>query len=109
MKKFRLDKMTRGWIVGDFDPAVLKTKDCEVGYKIYKAGDTEDAHYHKVATELTLVTKGIITLNGIKYSEGDIAVIEPGEIVKFRSVTDAENVVFKIPSVKGDKYIVEGT
>lgn len=28
--------MTKGWFVGDFEPSILKTKNCEVGVKSYK-------------------------------------------------------------------------
>ena len=107
MKKLKLDKMTRGWFVGDFEPNAFKSKDCEVGYRHYKAGDQEEAHVHKVATELTLITSGVVEMNKKKYGVGDIVVVSPGEVVKFRAVTDATNVVVKIPSVKGDKYIVK--
>jgi quercetin dioxygenase-like cupin family protein len=107
MKKYRIEDMTRGWFVGEFSPTAFNTKDCEVGYKTYKAGDNEPAHVHKVATELTLITSGTVQMNNKQYKEGDIVVISPGEIVKFKAITDATNVVFKLPSVKGDKYIVE--
>lgn len=107
MKKVKFDDMIRGWFVGDFEPSAFKTKDCEVGYKKYKAGDKEDPHYHKIATELTLITSGKVEMNGKKYVEGDLIVVNPGEVVNFSAITDATNVVVKIPSVKGDKYIVK--
>ena len=107
MKKINIKDMTRGWFVGDFLPVAFNTKDCEVGYKKYMAGDNEPAHVHKVATELTLITSGIVEMNNKHYVEGDIVVISPGEIVKFKAITDATNVVIKIPSVKGDKYLVK--
>lgn len=106
MKKFELNNMTRGWFVGDFEPTSFKTKDCEAGFKKYKAGDKEAKHLHKIATELTLITSGVVIMNGIKYKEGDIIVMEPGEATDFEAVTDSTNVVIKVPSVKGDKYPV---
>ena len=107
MKKYNLKDMVRGWFVGDFEPTVYKTKECEVGYRYYKAGDQEQPHIHKVAIELTLVTSGIVNFNGVDYHEGDIVMIEPGEISDFKAITDATNIIVKIPSVKGDKYLVE--
>ena len=35
-------------------------------------------------------------------------VMEPGDVTDFEALTDAVNVVVKIPGVNNDKYIVEG-
>ena len=97
--------MTRGWFVGDFEPSAFKTENCEVSYRSYKSGDCEAKHYHKLAIELTLITSGKVKMNGIEYREGDIVVIKPGEATDFIALTDATNVVVKVPSLKGDKYL----
>ncbi len=107
MKTAKLDDMTKGWFVGDFEPTLYKTKDCEVAVKTYKAGDHETKHYHKVATEITVIVSGIVEMNGIRYEAGDIIIEEPGDITDFRAVTDAVNTVVKLPCVAGDKYLVE--
>jgi quercetin dioxygenase-like cupin family protein len=104
MKKFELKDMKGGWFVGDFLPTAFSSKDCEVAFKQYKAGGYDAKHLHKVATELTVFVKGSGLLNGIEYKEGDIILLEPGEATDFKALTDAEMVVVKIPSVKGDKY-----
>lgn len=106
MKVFKLDEMTRGWFVGNFFPTAYDTKDCEVALMRYKAGDSEKKHVHKVATELTLVVKGKVAMNDVEYNEGEIIVMEPGEATDFKAITEAINVVVKVPSVKGDKYLV---
>ena len=46
-------------------------------------------------------------MNGIEYGEGDIVVMEPGDVTDFTALTDAVNVVVKIPGANNDKYIVE--
>ncbi|MBS3076655.1 hypothetical protein J4233_00090 [Candidatus Pacearchaeota archaeon] len=107
MKKANLNEMTRGWFVGNFEPAAFKTEDCEVAVMKYKAGDSEKKHVHKIATELTTIIKGKVKMNGMEYREGDIIVMEPGEATDFEALTDAMNVVVKVPSVKGDKYFVD--
>lgn len=107
MKKYNYKDMVNGWFVGNFSPTCLSTKDCEVAVKTYKAGDSEEAHYHKIAKEITYILKGKVIMNDKEYGEGDIILIEPGEIVSFYAIEDSKNVVVKIPSVKGDKYIVE--
>jgi len=105
MKTFRLDDMTKGWFVGNFDPAVLKTEAAEVGVKSYEAGTKEPKHYHKVAPEVTLIVSGEARMNDVPYGAGDIILIEPGEATDFEAVTDVTTVVVKLPSVAGDKYL----
>lgn len=106
MKLNKLKDMFKGWIVGNFKPSLYKTDDFEVAVKDYKAGDKDERHYHKIATEITVISNGIVLINGITYSEGDIITIEPNEITDFEAISDAKTTVIKIPCVKGDKYIV---
>lgn len=101
---FRLDKMTKGWFVGDFSPTALRTDAAEVAVKCYKAGDREDAHVHKIATEVTLVFDGTVEMCGQRLNSGDIIKIPPGEASAFLAITDATTFVVKLPSVKDDKH-----
>jgi len=107
MNEARIEDFTRGWFVGDFDPTLYKTGDVEVAYKTYKAGDKEAKHYHKIATEISIVTKGVVLMNGKEYRKGDIIVMEPYDVADFSVVEDAENIVVKIPGATNDKYEVE--
>ncbi len=102
-----LKAMTNGWFIGNFYPSLYKTNDVEVAVKHYKAGDKEGAHYHKVATEYTVIIDGEVEMNGVRYKTDDIIVMEPGEATDFRAITDTTNVVVKIPGVNNDKYLVE--
>lgn len=104
MKVARLDQMIRGWFVGNFDPTLYRTNNVEAAVKKYCAGDTENAHYHKIATELTVIISGSVRMNGICYHEGDIIVMEPGDVTDFQALTDVINVVVKIPGANNDKY-----
>jgi quercetin dioxygenase-like cupin family protein len=108
MKTFRLKDMIKGWFVGNFSPAALHSEACEVAIKHYKAGDKEQPHYHGVATELTAIVSGSVVMLGRTWQAGDIVLIEPGEVTSFEALTDAVTVVVKLPSVKMDKYPVEG-
>ena len=103
----KLDKMVKGWFVGNFEPTVLKTNDVEVAVKKYKAGDYESAHYHKIATEITVIISGEVEMNGVRYSEGDIIVISPNESTDFRVLKDTVTTVVKYPGANNDKYLVE--
>jgi quercetin dioxygenase-like cupin family protein len=97
--------MFRGWFVGSFSPTALDTGACEVACKRYRAGEREDRHYHKLATEVTLVVEGRIAMNGIQWQPGDIVVVDPNEAVEFEAVDDAITVVVKVPGASNDKYL----
>lgn len=107
MKVARLADMTRGWFIGDFAPTLWRTRDVEVAVMRYQAGDAERKHFHKIATEFTVITQGEVEMNGRRYTAGDIVVMEPGEVTDFRAVTDAMTTVVKIPGAVKDKYLVE--
>lgn len=109
MRKEALRDMTRGWFIGDFDPSLCATEACEVAVKEYKKGEVEEAHYHKIATEYTVVVSGQIRMFDEVFKQGDIVVVEPGEMTAFEALTDAVNVVVKIPGAKNDKYVVKGS
>lgn len=106
MKSDRLENMFKGWFVGNFTPTVLSTEACEVALKEYKAGDKEEAHYHKVATEITLIVSGKVKMNEKVWSDGDIIRLEPNEITNFEALTDTLTVVVKTPGAQDDKYVV---
>jgi mannose-6-phosphate isomerase-like protein (cupin superfamily) len=108
MKKFNLNEMVKGWFVGDFDPSVLKTNDVEVAIKKYNEGDHESAHFHKIATEITVVLSGKVKMFDKVFADGDIIVIQPGEMTAFMALTDVTTVVVKYPGAKNDKYMRGG-
>jgi len=107
MDKFSIEDMVRGWFVGGFDPTAYKTDSCEVAYKQYKAGDKEARHYHKIATEITVIIEGKVKMNDKVLGKGDIMVVHPNEAVSFEAIEDSSNVVVKIPGALDDKYLVE--
>lgn len=106
MKNEKLDHMIKGWFVGNFEPSMFPTEACEVAVKHYKAGDREGAHFHKIATEITVIVKGRVRMMNREWGEGDIVMLEPGEVTDFEALTDAINVVVKLPGATQDKYIV---
>lgn len=107
MKITNLEAMFGGWFIGNFDPSLYKTNDVEVAVKYYKAGDKDLAHYHKIATEFTVILDGIVRMNGIEYVEGSIISIAPLEVTDFYAITDVKTVVVKIPGASNDKYLIE--
>ena len=105
MKAAKLKDMVNGWFIGNFEPSLYKTNDVEVAVKSYKANDSEQRHYHKIATEISVVICGTVKMNGIVRKEGDIIVMEPGEVTDFKAMEDTVNVVVKIPGANNDKYL----
>ncbi|MCD6401841.1 MAG: hypothetical protein J7L73_07930 [Anaerolineales bacterium] len=107
MKTFRLEDMKGGWFVGDFLPVCLKTSECEVACKHYKKGDSEERHIHKIAAEITLIVEGLVKMNDVIYKSGDIIVLAPGDATDFQVMEDTITVVVKVPSIAGDKYLID--
>lgn len=105
MKTYNLDNFIKGWFVGKFEPTIFDTEAFEIACKQYEAGDNEESHMHKVATEITLIARGEVEMNGQRYSEGDIVVMEPGDWTDFKAITRATTMVVKIPCIKNDKYL----
>ena len=106
MKKNNLNKMLKGWVVGNFEPSVLKTDNVEVAVKKYLKGEYEPKHYHKIATEITVISQGKVNMNGVEYNNGDIITIEPGEVTDFSVLENTVTTVIKLPCVKDDKYLL---
>ena len=104
MKVSNIDTMTKGWFIGNFSPSCLMTQAFECALKEYKLGEREKKHYHKIATEFTVIVRGTAKMNGIEYSDGSIIEIAPLEATDFEAVTDVITMVVKVPAVIGDKY-----
>lgn len=107
MRTYRLNKMERGWFIGNFPKAVYKTDKFEASLKIEKKGDKVKEHYHKIATEITVVVDGRVRFKNKVFKKGDIIVLAPGERCDFEVLKDAVTAVIKIPAVKKDKYYTE--
>lgn len=97
--------MVRGWFVGNFEPSLYKTDTVEAGVKRYKAGELEAWHYHKIATEITVIISGRVKMNNQEYMAGDIVIIEPGEGSDFEVLEDTVTAVIKLPGAANDKYL----
>ena len=107
MKQDRLEKMFKGWFVGGFIPSAYTTNVCEVAVKRYRPGDKESCHYHKVATEITLVLSGKVLMFDKVWNEGDIITVNTGESTSFEALTEVTIVVVKVPGAVDDKYYIE--
>ena len=105
MKSAKLSNMRKGWFVGNFEPTLWKTEDVEAAVKTFLAGETEVEHYHKIATEITVVVSGRIRMFNQEWEAGDIVITEPGDLTSFEALSDTVLTVLKLPGVTNDKYI----
>ena len=107
MKKYKLSQSgARGWFIGDFPEAVIRTKDFECCWQSNKAGTEDKPHYHKIVTEVQLITQGKILINGEEFGPGDIYVSEPGEHYYAKYLEDTKVIALKFPSIPDDKYLI---
>lgn len=107
MEVRRIEDMTGGWFVGNFDPSALRTPDFEVGYKFHPKGEKWDKHYHKKGVEITYLIRGKMQIQNKILTSGDIFIIFPNEVADPVFLEDCEVVIVKSPSVVGDKYTIE--
>ena len=101
----RLDAMVKGWFVGRFTPTLFDSPDVEVAVKRYGTGDAEKSHYHRVATEITVIVSGRVRMFDREWAPDDVIVVEPGDATAFVALEDTVTVVVKLPCVAGDKYL----
>ena len=107
MNKNHLSNFFNGWIIGDFEPALLKTKDFEVGLKIHSRDEIIAPHLHLHVTEYNLMIEGQMEINGTVFTEGDIFVFSKGEKCYPKCLSNKSKVLcVKVPSVPSDKVSV---
>ena len=83
MIRDRIENYTRGWFIGNFEPSLYKTEAVEIAVKSYLKGDFEEKHFHKIATEFTLIIAGKVQMNSKTYSAGDIIQIDKYDSTDF--------------------------
>ena len=105
MKSYNLEDFINGWIIGDFEPTILRTKEFEVCVKEFTMGQSELEHKQLFATEITLVIRGKARMGDVELNSGDILRIDPGEFADFEAVTDCIVLGVKFPSLPNDKVL----
>lgn len=106
MKIKRLEDMVGGWFVGNFEPTAYKSENFEVSFKLHPKGQVWDIHYHTNVTEINLLIRGKMILQGMTLIPGDIFTLEPYEIADPEFLEDTEIVCVKTPSLN-DKVSVK--
>lgn len=104
VKVSRLEAMTRGWLIGDFTPSILRTSAFEVAYLHHKKDENWPAHVHNLADEYNVLIRGSMMINNEQISQGDIFIIKKGMMTKATFLEDCEILCIKVPSVPSDKH-----
>lgn len=106
MRKENLNNFYKGWILGGlFDPTLCESTHFELAVKKYKKDEKEDSHYHRFATEYTIIVSGKVKMNNQIYFQDDIIIISPCESTNFEALEDTITVVCKVPYVMNDKFL----
>ena len=71
MKIYKQKDFKKGWLIGDFIPSIIQTKDFEVCYRTEKAGPIEK-HYHEKGPEITVLIRGKELINGKILATGPV-------------------------------------
>jgi hypothetical protein len=106
MKTYKLDDFYKGWLVGNFEPALFKA-DVEVGIAKHTAGEYHQDHFHKVNTEYNIVLGGKVRINDQVFGPGDVFVLYPYEVSQAEFITDVTIVIIRDHSDPNDKYEFE--
>ena len=99
MKVEKLSNMKGGWFIGNFEPSLFKTNECEVAVKSYKKGDKEKykSGWKKIINEYKKENEESIknldnlstTFLYFKGTEQKLDFLEPNEILKvYRNIFD---------------------
>jgi len=103
MKIANIKEFKMGWFIGDFSPALYKTKDFEVAHHHYPKGLKSTPHTHRIATEVNYIVKGRLIATGKHLGPGDIFVYEPNDISDVEFLEDSDLIIVKFPSIPSDK------
>jgi len=105
IRKSHLVDFQKGWIIGNFYPNLFTSDEIEVGVKFFQAGEKEETHYQRTATEFTVIISGKARMGEIIVHSGEIVTIDPGVPCDFEALEDTKLLVVKSPSLPEDKVL----
>ncbi len=105
MRVEKFESFVGGWFIGNFQPALVTTREFEICVKHFSAGESEPIHYQREAWEVTAVIEGTCLIGDLELSAGDVILIEPFEAAGFSAITDCTLVAVKSPSNPADKVL----
>ena len=106
MRKDKIENYVKGWVVGDFEPSILRHKDLEVGIAYHKKNEPTQQHYHTSSEEYNFIINGRMRVNEKILEKGDIFIYERMDISNCEFIEDTTLMIIRIPSAPNDKVIV---
>ena len=104
---FKLNNFVNGWIIGDFEPSLLKNSGVELAVMNKKKGKgINDYHYHEQCVEINVLIKGKMMCNNKIIEENDIFVFNKNVPSIYEYLEDCTFVVFKNKPSSKDKVIM---
>ena len=107
MFRDRIENYTRGWLIGDFEPSLFKTKNFEVAVISHHRDEKIPLHYHSELEEYNVLLSGKMIVNNQELVEGDVFVLARKEVVNVTVLEDSKVLCIKIPSIPEDKTCIE--
>jgi hypothetical protein len=107
MRFAKLSDFKGGWVIGDFEPTMLKTDQFEVAVLHHTAGKQIEKHYQVIATEYNVMISGKMNVNGTIVTSGDVFTYEPMEITEVEVLEDTVVICVKTPSIPNDKVVID--
>lgn len=104
-----LDEFTRGWLFGDFQPALVRTTAFEVCLTRHAKGELGQPHFHAESTEYNVIVSGRALVSGCELGSDAIFVYCAGEVCDVTFLEDTTLLVVRMPSKPHDKVIVSRT
>jgi quercetin dioxygenase-like cupin family protein len=102
-----LENYFRGWLIGDFEPSIMRSKEFEVCIAYHQMGEYSPAHFHTKSEEINVVLSGQLTVNGRNLMAGDIFWYHKNEPSDVSFLADTSLLVVRVPSAPGDKVILQ--
>ena len=99
MTAINIKDFVRGWIVGDFSPCLVQTKDVEVAIMERRKAYKPDGHYHTQSTEYNFLVAGRAISNGRILEKGDCFVHQKNEKCEVEFLEDSTIIVVRTPSI----------
>ena len=103
-----------GWMIGDFEPSILRTKEFDFAHHHYPKGFVGQNHAHMKSTEYNYIVKGKVMLRpvggevGVMVS-GDMFIFDIGEYCGYvEYLEDTDLIIIKAPTGVNDKVDATG-
>jgi hypothetical protein len=103
-RSWDLTDFVRGWIIGNFEPNIVKTEKYEVALLTHNKGEKWDFHYHRIADEINFLVEGRMLINERPVEKGSLFVIQKNQLTCPNFLENCKVLCIKVPSIPTDKY-----